>query len=238
MHERAIRRAAVVAALTALLATSAAMADTLPTDADNVDPDVQSTIPLGPVATGRWATASVWFELRCNGTVNHIEAGQSISLAIASAVVPAGGAVAGGGTTVGPVPPDWPTDGTFCDGLPILRSATPATVSVRAPATPGLYMYRIDYERRLSPVGPDDAVDIAGVTRLTIWLDVVLNTPPTLTVPADMTVEADTTGGATVTFAATATDAEDDPDPTPVCSPASGGFFALGTTSRRLFGDR
>jgi hypothetical protein len=231
MHERAFRRAAVAATLTALLATSAAMADTLPTDADDVEPDVQSSIDLGPVGVGGSVTTSVWFELRCNGTVNHIEAGQTVSLAIAAASVPTGGAVTGGGTTVGPVPGDWPVDGISCDDSPVLRSATPATVSVRAPATPGLYQYRIDYERRLTPVGPDDAVDIAGVTRLTIWLDVVPNTPPTLALPSDMTIEGDTPGGASVAFTVTASDLEDQPDPTPVCSPASASFFALGTTT-------
>jgi hypothetical protein len=145
--------------------------------------------------------------------------------------MPAGGAVTGFGTTVGPVPADWPVDGTTCDGSPTLRSAMPASVSVRAPASPGLYLYRIDYERRLSPVGPDDAVDIAGLTRLSIWLDVVANTPPTLSLPGDMTLEGDGPGGATVSFSATASDAEDDPDPTPVCSPASGSVFGLGSTT-------
>jgi len=57
------------------------------------------------------------------------------------------------------------------------------------------------------------------------------NTPPTLILPDDMTVEGNTTGGATVTFGVSATDAEDDPDPTPTCSPASGDFFPLGETT-------
>jgi hypothetical protein len=231
MHERAIRRAAVAATLAALLATSAAVADTLPTDADDLMPDVQSSVDLGPVGPGGWVSIEVWFELRCNGTVNHIEPGQTVTLAISGALMPPGGAVAGFGTTVGPVPADWPADGTFCDGLPTLRSEMPASVSVRAPASPGLYQYRIDYERRLSPSGPDDGVDIAGLTRLTIWLDVVANTPPSLVLPGDLTVEGDTTGGGNVSFVATAADAEDDPDPTPVCSPASGAFFELGPTT-------
>jgi hypothetical protein len=207
------------------------MADTLPTDADDVEPDVQSSIDLGPVGVGGSVTTSVWFELRCNGTVNHIEAGQTVSLTIASASMPAGAAVTGFGTTVGPVPADWPADGTTCDDWPILRSELPASLSVRAPAVTGLHRYVITYARQLAPVGPDDTLDIAGVTRLTIWLDVVPNTPPALTLPTDMTVEGDAVGGATVAYAVSATDAEDDPDPSPVCSPASGSFFALGPTT-------
>ena len=61
-------------------------------------------------------------------------------------------------------------------------------------------------------------------------LSVVLNTPPELSLPAPISVEATGPGGAAVTYAVTATDAEDDPDPTPACIPASGATFPLGTT--------
>jgi hypothetical protein len=56
------------------------------------------------------------------------------------------------------------------------------------------------------------------------------NTAPTLTLPANITKEATGPNGAQVTYNATATDAQDDPDPTPVCSPASGSQFPVGTT--------
>ena len=53
-----------------------------------------------------------------------------------------------------------------------------------------------------------------------------------LTVPADQTVEGDTTGGWVAAYAGvSATDAEDDPDPTPICSPAAGEVLPLGTTT-------
>jgi hypothetical protein len=59
-----------------------------------------------------------------------------------------------------------------------------------------------------------------------------INTPPTLNLPADMTVEGNTVDGAYVAYlAATAIDAEDEPDPTPTCMPASESFFPLGTTT-------
>jgi hypothetical protein len=58
------------------------------------------------------------------------------------------------------------------------------------------------------------------------------NTAPELTVPANITgVEATGPNGAPVNFTASATDAEDDPDPTPVCSRTSGSTFPLGTTT-------
>src|SRR5215217_1547558 len=59
----------------------------------------------------------------------------------------------------------------------------------------------------------------------------VTNTKPTLTLPNNQTVEATSAAGAVVNYTASATDAEDDPDPTPNCTPASGSTFALGTTT-------
>jgi hypothetical protein len=58
------------------------------------------------------------------------------------------------------------------------------------------------------------------------------NTAPVLTVPAGPVIaEATSPAGAAVTFAVSASDAEDDPDPTPSCVPASGSVFALGDTT-------
>jgi hypothetical protein len=56
------------------------------------------------------------------------------------------------------------------------------------------------------------------------------NTAPTLTLPGNQTAEATSSAGAVVNYTATATDAQDDPDPTPECSPASGSTFPLGST--------
>ncbi|HMC69675.1 MAG TPA: HYR domain-containing protein, partial [Mycobacteriales bacterium] len=53
-------------------------------------------------------------------------------------------------------------------------------------------------------------------------------TPPALTLPADITAEATSASGATVSYTATATDLVDG-NVTPVCAPASGSTFALGT---------
>ena len=58
---------------------------------------------------------------------------------------------------------------------------------------------------------------------------VVDTTPPTLTVPGDQNVAADSSSGATVTYSASASDIVDGTI-TPVCTPASGTTFAIGTT--------
>ncbi|MEK6374064.1 MAG: HYR domain-containing protein [Acidobacteriota bacterium] len=55
-------------------------------------------------------------------------------------------------------------------------------------------------------------------------------TPPNLTVPADKTVEATSASGAVVTYTTSATDLVDG-NVTPVCAPASGSTFPLGTTT-------
>ena len=57
-----------------------------------------------------------------------------------------------------------------------------------------------------------------------------VNNAPVVTVPDDITVMATSAGGATVTFTATATDVEDGAL-VPVCTPASGSTFAIGTST-------
>lgn len=59
---------------------------------------------------------------------------------------------------------------------------------------------------------------------------VVDTTPPVLKVPEDFTLETTSPSGAEVTFTASATDTVDG-DLTPICTPASGNIFTLGTTS-------
>ena len=59
----------------------------------------------------------------------------------------------------------------------------------------------------------------------------ILSTAPTLNLPGDITAEATSPAGAVVSFNVTASDAQDDPDPIPTCSPASGSTFPIGTTT-------
>lgn len=74
----------------------------------------------------------------------------------------------------------------------------------------------------LAPASFDVTVQAAAPT----------NTAPVLTVPASpITVEAGSAAGAVVTYAVSAADAQDDPDPAPLCGPASGSLFPLGDTT-------
>lgn len=67
--------------------------------------------------------------------------------------------------------------------------------------------------------------------KITLAVTNASNTPPVLTVPASpVAAEAASASGATVSYSATATDAQDNPDPTPVCTPASGALFPIGST--------
>ena len=75
------------------------------------------------------------------------------------------------------------------------------------------------------------AADASGNQASTSFtVNVVDKTPPALTVPANITVKATSAAGAIVTYTATATDIVSGPV-TPVCTPASGTTFAVGTTT-------
>jgi hypothetical protein len=55
-------------------------------------------------------------------------------------------------------------------------------------------------------------------------------TPPTLNLPGEITVEGTDTSGTNVSYSATASD-DRDPNPTVTCTPSSGSFFPVGTTT-------
>jgi HYR domain len=75
------------------------------------------------------------------------------------------------------------------------------------------------------------ATDADGNTGVgTFTVTVRDTTAPSVTVPANITAEATGASGAVVTYSATATDLVSG-SITPVCTPASGGTFAIGTTA-------
>jgi len=94
--------------------------------------------------------------------------------------------------------------------------------------TPGTYNLTVTSVTGGSP----SVYSTAGANwTLIVEEDTAANTPPTLNLPADITEEATSPSGATVNYSVSATDAEDDPDPTPSCAPASGSVFPLTTTT-------
>ncbi|MFA5910531.1 MAG: HYR domain-containing protein [Vicinamibacterales bacterium] len=72
--------------------------------------------------------------------------------------------------------------------------------------------------------------DTGGLTATGSFTVTVTNNAPTFTPPANIMTEATSAAGATVTFTAAGSDIEDGAL-TPVCEPASGSMFPIGTTT-------
>ena len=222
MRHRTLRGGAVLAAVLLLTSASIAFADTIPADGDAVTPGNQTTIALGERAPGEVVQWNVTLRLVCAG-FNHAPAGSVISVLLAGKSVPLDGSVTATDTTIGPVPDDWPTAGLPCAGQ-VLASGEPTVVTLTMPTAPGKgYQYSLVWARSGS--------GLSGGTVMDFTADVVVNTPPSLTLPNPITVEGNATNGAAVSYSAVATDIEDNPDPTPVCNPTPGSLFGLGTTS-------
>ena len=231
---RPTRRVAALAVVALLALPGLAAADGItPTGADVVVAGGGPTIDLGDVTPSSVHNLSVLFALTCvNG--EHVDPGQSVTLDDAGGIQPVGGAiVAVSGSSVGPAPAEWPADGVDCPTpAPVLVAALPTTIELRAPSAPGDdYAFLLTWTREISPTGSRDAFAVRGNPALTVIMDVVSNTPPTLVVPADMTVEGNAVGGWTAAFSATASDIEDAPDPTPTCSVTPGAILPLGMTT-------
>ena len=232
MHNQRIRRAIVLAVAGVLLAAAAALADTIRADGDVTTANVDSLVELGAVTPGTVLHVDVSFQLVCGGS-KHVDANQSVTLTLGSRTVPLGGDASATSAVINPPGSSWPVDGTGCPLFQgTLQSATNSHVTITAPMTLGVgKIYTLNYLRTLSPTASTDVGTFSGSTNVSFSLDVVPNTPPVLSLPADMTVEGTATGGANVTYTVGATDAEDNPDPTPLCTPASGTFFSLGATT-------
>lgn len=230
MHERAIRRAAALTAAAVLLVAGGAFADTVAPNPDAITLEHSGAVDLGTVAPGAVIPVDVPLRLTCSGTA-HVTNGESAILTFAAATVPGDGAVSPGDGTVGPVS-GFPSDGSACSDPPqVVSSGTPIHVTLIAPTTPNAPGTRYTYELMYS--GSTSDGDTAAVPHL-VFVDLVLTVvgdlPPTLTLPGSMTVEGDEVGGAVVSYTATASDPEDG-SLSPDCSPASGAFFPLGSTT-------
>jgi hypothetical protein len=225
MRHMRIRRASVLA-LALLLATAGiAAADSVFADGDALQVGNQNLIDLGKRAPGEVVTHDVTFNLVC-GSAGHADAGETITVQASSFTAPLNGALAATVTTIGPVPASWTPDGEGCPSpSPTLASNGASTATLTMPTTPGEgYIFTIMYSR-LGTSG------LVGVTAISFEAEVVGNTPPMITLPDELIVEGTEPGGATVSYDVETTDAEDEPDPTASCTPASGAFFALGTTT-------
>jgi hypothetical protein len=224
MQRRVFRRAATAALTVMLLTAVAVQADTAPADGDAVTPGDQALIELGQASPGQTISWPVSFRLICDG-LSHVDPGATVTLELSDVTIPEGASVSATTTTIGPVPADWTAVGEGCPSpAPTLASNGPSTVTMTMPMTIGLAEFTLMWNR-------SGATGLSGSSALTIQLDVVANTPPTLHLPSDSMVEATSASGAAVTWSATATDLEDVPAPTPTCLPASGSTLPLGSTT-------
>jgi hypothetical protein len=225
MEPKTFRRAAALALVCLLIGATAVFADTVPADGDSVTAGNQNFVYLGEHAPGAIVTANVNFALTC-ASLAHADEGQTITVTASSVSVPLNGTASATPTTIGPVPASWTDDGFGCPSpAPTLPANGHSVATLRMPTTPGVgYIFTVMYAR----VG---ANGLTGITAISFEVDVIANTPPVQSLPGPITAEAASSGGTAVSFAASATDAEDNPDPTPVCTPASGSVFPLGTTT-------
>ena len=232
MDLRPLRRAGILAAAGVLVFAGLANADQASADGDLSTTAIDPTVDL-VMAPGETRTVDVGFALRCTG-FNHLDPGQIATYHFSGGLEPFPGAI---GTvsegTLGPVPADWPSEGGDC-AVPaeVMTVSSPSHVVLHAPAVVGDdYEYVLMWAGVLNTPGTFDSQSLRGSPAVTFHVDVVSNTPPTITVPDDLTVEGDTTGGWTAEFTVGATDVEDAPDPTAICSTAVGDLLPLGTTT-------
>ena len=226
MDKKVIRRAAALAVVAFLISATAVFADTVPADGDFTLPGNQATIDLGVMGPGQTVTRSVNFSLVCGGT-SHPAVNSTLTIQAQTYSKPLDGTILSTSTTIGPVPASWPTNPNGCPspGQPTLAGNGPVTITLKTPTTAGVdYQYTVIYARL-------GASGLTGTTAINFMVDVVVNAPPSLSLPGPMTVEATSAAGATVLYAVGASDVEDNPDPTPTCTPASGATFSLGQTT-------
>lgn len=236
MHGRRLRRVTALAFAAVMIFAGTAFADQLLGDADVVNPLIQGTKFLGNVAPGAEVTADVEFTLTCVG-LGHVDVGQTVLISKSDLESkPTGGSIVSvTPASIGPITDGWGVDTQGCPSpVPSIVGATRSTVTLRAPTTKGNYTYTIVYDRALDPPNPSDGNAFSRTrTQVDFTLNVV-NTAPTLTVPPSATVQGNTTGGWIADWSSvgvSATDPEDNPDPTPTCTPAAGDVVPFGTTS-------
>ncbi len=228
---RVLRHAAVLATAASLLTASYASADTLRGDGDPAS-GFQGSFHVGTVEPGGTIEADVSFWLACSSFF-HLNADQSVVLTPGASTV-VGGSVDFTGATFSPPGDGWPDDGDDCAASPDpIESTSKAHVTITAPATEADDLpFLLTWTRSIEPAAPMDSNTFNGsTTGVTLTVDVVANTPPVLSLPANFQAEANPRNGWTAAWTVSATDAQDEADPTPVCTPAAGSVLRLGPTT-------
>ena len=231
MIRRPLRRAVALSLGALLLFAGSAAADSV--QADNLMPVVGGSHFLGDVAPGEAVSAEIEFVVVCAG-LQHIDPNQSVVLTGNGGIVPLDGAILSVSTaTLAPLSIAWGADGEGCpDPVPSYAGGAVSHVVLRAPTAAGTHTFTVQWDRSLTPEGVNDANAFGrSTTSINLSVRVSSNTPPAVSVPASFTVEGDTIGGWTSAWSVSAVDAEDDPDPTPTCTPTAGSVLPLGKTT-------
>ncbi len=235
MQHRPLRRSIALSLVALLAFAGVAAADTVKADGDVTTAVVDLTANLGAVAPGSVHDVDIGFVLTCaNGS--HVDAGQTVTAVYAGANEPEDGRILDvTDGTVGPAPATWPADNASCASpAQTYAAGTPSVVTLRAPTIPGQgYVFSLIFDLSISPDGTNDGGALFPAAAIDIRLDV--NTPPALTLPTLAgvgTVEGNVIAGWVGPWLGlAATDAEDNPDPTPGCTPTAGTLLLLGPTS-------
>lgn len=226
MRTRVLHRAAGLAIASSLIVSAVASADSLVADGDVLSAGAQSTVDVGTVAPGGVVEVPIEFVLGCTGT-SHLDLGQVVTLSPLGVTVPDGGDASVPGTSF-TTPSGWPGDGLECDPAGETWTTPPTTVTLTAPSTAGgPYAYDLLYRAT-------SALSLAGIPtyiEVRVLLRVGTDEPPVLELPEDVSVFTGDPAGAVVEFTVGASDAEDDPDPTVTCTPPTGSWFPVGTTT-------
>lgn len=206
MGLRRASRWVAAAAVVGLVAAIAPMssADTLAADGDTVTVGDQTTIELGTVAPGAVITRAVALKLVCAGK-NHVDDGQTVTLAFSAASVAAGGSLTGTSPTV-TIPTSWPDDttgggNTNCPTPAPAPLSTSGSVTITAPTSVGAHSFTAKWSDSMSPSGGDDSSEITSNDPSVVFNLTVAAPAPVANAGADQTANE----GALVTLDGSAT---------------------------------
>jgi len=160
--------AVVLLGVAAFVAISA-RADVVVPDGDVVTPGYQGSQYLGVAVAGQVIAVPVDFSLECF-LASHVDDGQTVSIdfSLTNSSLDAGAVttadLSATNTSIGPVPAAWPDDGDACgDPAPDpLGDNGDSTVTVTAPAAPGVHTFVVSYMLSLTPAGINDPSALIG----------------------------------------------------------------------------
>ena len=217
-----------LAIVLAMLFASLALADNTVPDGDGMEPVAANPMNFGTVCAGSTTTQTALIRVNRNGaagSTNVFKDGSTVTVSVLSVSGTGLSAEMGSPNTI-TLPSNWGSLGNNSDSDYVSSDVT--LVAGAASSFTGSVSYRgSGVNSSDSAINRDSAMNVTATIEDCTPID---TTPPVVTVPADMTVEATSAAGAVATFSASASDLVDGAL-TPICAPASGSTFALGTTT-------